>query len=103
MDITVEQLKDKLDRGETPVLLDVREIQEVKIASIGGTHIPMNLVPLRIQELDPSKEIIVYCHSGGRSAAIVNFLQKHGFDNVRNLLGGIDEWSLSIDPKVPRY
>jgi sulfur-carrier protein adenylyltransferase/sulfurtransferase len=103
MNITVEQLKAKLDNGETPFLLDVREPYEFEKANLGGHLIPMSLVPLRLKELDPAKEIIVYCHHGGRSQFIVDYLLKHGFDNVKNLVGGIDAWSTKIDPKIKRY
>ena len=102
-EITVEQLKEKLDRGEKPFLLDVREVQEYKISNLGGHLIPMSLIPVRMNELDPAKEIIVHCHHGSRSQSVVNYLLKHGFTKVKNLIGGIDRWSIKIDPAVKRY
>jgi glyoxylase-like metal-dependent hydrolase (beta-lactamase superfamily II)/rhodanese-related sulfurtransferase len=103
LQITVEQLKAKLDKGEKPFILDVREPAEYKAANIGGTLIPLAEIPKRYGELDPKREIIVHCHSGGRSARAVEFLYEKGFTHVKNLLGGIDAWSVKIDPKVPRY
>jgi adenylyltransferase/sulfurtransferase len=103
MDITVEQLKAKLDNGEKPFLLDVREPYEYQKANLGGHLIPTSMVPLRLNELDPLKEIVVYCHHGVRSQFIVEYLLKHGFSNVKNLAGGIDAWSVNIDPNVKRY
>ena len=103
MEIRVEELKQKLDGGEKPFLLDVREPVEHEIANIGGLLIPLRQVPRRVNELDASQEIIVYCHTGNRSGRAVAFLHDQGFKNVKNLLGGIEAWSRAIDPKVPRY
>lgn len=102
-EISVEALKQKLDNGEKPFLLDVREPVEHQIANIGGLLIPLRLVPSRIGELDANQEIIVYCHTGNRSGRAVAFLQDQGFKNVKNLVGGIEAWSRRIDPKIPRY
>jgi glyoxylase-like metal-dependent hydrolase (beta-lactamase superfamily II)/rhodanese-related sulfurtransferase len=103
LQITVEQLKQKIDKGEVPLILDVREPFEYKTANIGGMLIPLGQIPKRLNELDKSKEIIVHCHHGGRSNRAVEFLYDNGFTNVKNLTGGIDAWSVKIDPKVPRY
>ena len=103
MEITVQQLKEKLDKGEKPVILDVREQSEYARANIGGRLIPLSELSKRISDLDPGQEIIVHCHHGGRSQRAVEFLHQKGFTNVKNLLGGIDAWSVKIDPKVPRY
>ena len=103
LQISPEELKEKLDKGEQPFLLDVRETFEAEMASIGGQLIPMSLIPLKFNELDPEKEIVVYCHSGSRSMRVVHFLLNKGFKNVRNLDGGIDAWSEIVDPSVPRY
>ena len=103
LQITVEQLKARLDKGEKPVIIDVREPSEYKTANIGGTLIPMGQIPKRYTELDPKQEIVVYCHHGNRSQRVVEFLYEKGFTNVKNLMGGIDAWSQRIDPKVPRY
>ncbi|MCD8533655.1 MAG: hypothetical protein LR011_02235 [Verrucomicrobia bacterium] len=88
------------------VLLDVREPDEREFASIQPSEwIPMNEIPSRLVELEPflQKKLVVYCHHGGRSARVVNFLKDQGFESVYNLDGGIDRWSLEIDPEVPRY
>ena len=103
MEISVEELKQKLDKGEKPFLLDVREPVEHQIASIGGLLIPLRQVPERVSELDANQEIIVYCHTGSRSERAVSYLHDQGFKNVKNLVGGIEAWSRRIDPKVPRY
>ena len=103
MEISVEQLQEKFERGETPFLLDVREVYEHQIVNLGGHLIPMNFIPNRLNELDPSREIIVYCHHGSRSRSVVNYLKKNGFPLAKNLTGGIDAWSLKIDPKIKRY
>ena len=102
-EISVEELKSRLDHGDDLYILDVREPNEYEIANIGGHLIPLAELPERISELDPYKEIIVHCKSGGRSARAVRFLQKAGFTNAKNLAGGIDAWAQRIDPQVPRY
>ena len=103
LQITVEQLKQKMDNGHKPFILDVREPNEYKAANIGGTLIPLGEIPKRFKELDKGTEIVVHCHHGGRSQRAVEFLYEQGFTNVKNLIGGIDAWSVKIDPKVPRY
>lgn len=86
------------------VLLDVREDEEVAICQLSGSvHIPMNLIALRHNELPDDAPIVVYCHHGVRSMNVANYLAHLGFDNVYNLSGGIDAWSLQIDPNVARY
>ena len=86
------------------VLLDVREPFERETAVIEPSiHIPMNDVPDRVSELPRDREIVVYCHSGTRSAMVAGFLEGQGFTSVANLHGGIDAWSVQVDPKVARY
>jgi rhodanese-related sulfurtransferase len=90
------------------VLLDVREPWELQTASIsvpGATRldIPMHLVPLRLAEIPRSQPVACICHHGARSAQVVAFLLRQGFDGVYNLAGGIDAWSTHVDPSVPRY
>jgi adenylyltransferase/sulfurtransferase len=92
------------DAGEDLLLLDVREPREVAIASVAGAlHIPMAQIPGRLAELDRNRQIVVICHSGGRSQAVVGFLQHQGFEQVANLTGGITRWSREVDPSVPLY
>ena len=86
------------------VLLDVREPHERELAVIEpSVHIPMNEVAARIDELPKGKELVVYCHSGARSMMVASFLEHRGFAPVANLAGGIDAWSRTVDPNVPRY
>ncbi len=103
IEITVEQLKKRLDRGDDLFILDVREPHEYEIANIGAQLIPLSELPKRFQEINSSKEIIVHCKSGHRSARAAEFLRKKGFQKVKNLVGGIDAWSERIDPRVPHY
>lgn len=102
-EVSVRELKERKDRGEELFLLDVRETYEYELANLKGHLIPLRQLKTRLGELDPSKEIIVYCHVGGRSARAVEFLRQNGFPKARNLEGGIDAWSVEIDPSVPRY
>ena len=101
--ITVQELKRRIDAGDAPCVLDGREPWEHKIARIGGQLIPMNEIPQRLSELDREREIVVHCHHGIRSQRVAEFLQQSGFTRVSNLSGGIDAWSLQIDPTVPKY
>ena len=102
--ITVRELKDRLDKGEQVFLLDVREPHEYSMAKIeGSTLIPLGTLPTSLNQLDPNNEIVALCHKGMRSADAVGFLLQQGFANVKNLIGGIEAWSVEIDPSVPRY
>jgi rhodanese-related sulfurtransferase len=103
-ELSVRDLKARLDAGDAPVVLDVREAEELAIARLPfALHIPMHDVPARLSELDPEQEIVVVCHHGMRSAHVAGFLEQQGFTRVRNLAGGIDAWSLFVDPDLPRY
>ena len=86
------------------VLLDVREHDELAIASVpGALHIPMREIPARLGDLDANKTLVVMCHSGGRSRRVAEFLSANGLSAVFNLAGGIDAWSTQLDSHVPRY
>lgn len=101
--ISPRELKRRLDAGEEPVLLDVREQWEFELARIeGSTLIPMSRLEERFTELDPNSETVVICHHGNRSAYVTQALQRVGFENVLNLEGGLDAYSL-VDESVPRY
>lgn len=103
-EIFPRQLKERIDRGDRPVVLDVREMDEVALAPFPhAAHIPMGEVPLRLSELDPKREIVVVCHHGIRSAQVAGYLSSIGFERVLNLSGGIDAWSVSVDPTLARY
>jgi adenylyltransferase/sulfurtransferase len=102
--IDVDSLRGRLDCGEPPTLLDVRTQQEWAICRLqGATLIPLRELGARVEELDRGQEIIVYCHLGVRGARAVELLRGYGFSKVRNLSGGIDAWSISVDPSIPRY
>lgn len=94
MDITPKQLKEKLDRGDEFVLIDVREPNEHEAFNVGGQLIPVKTIPQRLSELEAHKndEIVVYCRSGARSGMAQRFMQESGFTNVRNLTGGMLAW-----------
>ena len=102
--ITVRDLKARLDKGDKIFLLDVREPHEYSMAKIeGSTLIPLGTLPTSLDQLNPDDEIVALCHRGMRSADAVGFLLQQGFNNVKNLIGGIDAWSVEVDPAVPRY
>ena len=103
-EMSATDLKHRLAAGADLVLLDVREPEELALAALpGAMHIPMNEVPGRLHELDPEKEIVVFCHHGIRSAMVVQLLTQHDFERAVNLEGGIDAWSLAVDSNVARY
>lgn len=90
------------------LLLDVREAWEVAVAAlrldgVPTAFIPIGEVPQRLAELDPSQLIVCLCHHGMRSQQVVAFLSRQGYPSVYNLAGGIDAWSMAIDPALPRY
>ena len=98
------ELKGRLDRGDSVIVLDVREPEEIRLAAFpNAVHIPMGEIPSRLAELDPDAEWVVVCHHGIRSAQVAMYLARNGFERVSNLSGGIDEWSLTVDPATPRY
>jgi molybdopterin/thiamine biosynthesis adenylyltransferase/rhodanese-related sulfurtransferase len=101
--ITVKELKRRIDAGEDVQLIDVREPYEYQIAQIGGKLIPQNDVPQRLAEIDRNREVVVHCRSGARSQKIAEFLKQAGYPRVVNLAGGILAWSEEIDPKVQKY
>jgi rhodanese-related sulfurtransferase len=89
---------------EKPVLLDVREPWEFERARIEGAQlVPMREVPGRLAEIDQGKPVVAICHHGGRSMQVALFLEKAGYNNVHNLVGGVDAWSRTVDPAVPLY
>ena len=103
-EISVRELKQKMDHKEKFTLIDVREPSEFQINKLPGAKlIPLGSIAEHANELDTADEIVVHCHFGGRSAKAVGLLQKMGFRKVKNLAGGIDAWSQEIDPSCPRY
>jgi rhodanese-related sulfurtransferase len=104
-EISVEEVKAKLDTGDKFALVDVREPWEYETARIEGAKLmPMGDVPSRAhQELDPEEHIVVVCHRGVRSMNVTAWLRQQGFDKAQSMRGGIDAWSRSVDQKVPVY
>jgi rhodanese-related sulfurtransferase len=103
-EISALELKSRRDRGEQPLVIDVREDWELQLARIPGVvHVPMSQIPARLSELSRDQETIVMCHAGGRSLRVAHFLANQGFTNVANLSGGISAWSQQVDATVPLY
>lgn len=104
-ELSAEEVARQLKASPTHLLLlDVREDWERELAVIEPSlHIPMNEVPQRVDELPKDRPIVVYCHGGARSAMVAGFLELRGFSSVANLSGGIDAWSVQVDPNIPRY
>ncbi|HVC08421.1 MAG TPA: ubiquitin-like small modifier protein 1 [Elusimicrobiota bacterium] len=103
-EVSVEELKAKMDRGEEIFILDVREQEEYDICRLPGSKlIPLGQLPERVSELNSADEILVHCKMGGRSAKAVKFLHDAGFTKAVNVAGGITAWSERIDPTVPTY
>ncbi len=101
-EITVQDLKKMMDTGDTPFLLDVRQVSEREAGNIGGTHVVLNELPARIDELAAHKDekFVVYCRSGGRSGQAVQFLQANGYTGATNLKGGMLAWRSEIDASL---
>lgn len=103
-EITVTELKARMDRGDKLNIIDVREPYEYAIARLPGTKlIPLGQIGERASELDPNQEIILHCRSGKRSADALNMLKAKGFKKLKNVIGGTLAWSDQVDPSVPKY
>jgi len=102
-EIQPEELNRRLNAGEKIFVLDVREPHEYQICNIKGHLIPLGELPTRVHELDSSREIVVHCKSGARSAKAVDFLRQSGFKRTSSLKGGILAWAERIDPSLPKY
>ena len=105
-EITPKELKERLDKGEDLIILDIREPQELSICKLKNTrHIPMGELAQRLNELEDYKnrDIVVYCRSGGRSGQCVHYMRQHGFNGALDLSGGILAWSDDVDPSVQKY
>jgi adenylyltransferase/sulfurtransferase len=103
-EITAEDLAARIRAGSPLLLVDVREDWEREIAQIpGSVHIPMRSVPERLADFAGGNPIVLYCHAGVRSMMVAGFLEQQGLPSVWSLAGGIDAWSTSVDPGVPRY
>ena len=103
-EISPQELKARLDRGERPVLLDVRQDWETRLCRLdNAVHIPIEEIEFRTEELNPQDEIVVYCHQGVRSAAVAAFLREQGFARAANLSSGLDHWARTVDSAMRRY
>ena len=104
-EITATELKAKMDAGDDFQLIDVRQPEEYAFAKIEGAKlIPLAQIIQRMDEIDPTRETIVQCTAGGRSATAIQALQRAGFTGeLKNLRGGITAWSNEVDPKIPKY
>jgi rhodanese-related sulfurtransferase len=103
-EITARELADKLKSPTPPLVIDVREPHEYAYAHIEGAQLkPLGQIATWASDFDKNAEIVLQCHSGSRSMYAAQFLQRLGFKHVANLKGGIDSWSIQVDPTVPRY
>jgi len=105
-EISVTEARRRLTGANPPRLIDVREIEEYEIAHIAGAELlPLSQWPAIAAEklADPGQSLLIHCHHGGRSGNAAEFLLRNGYSDVTNVAGGIDAWSLEIDPSIPRY
>ncbi len=102
-EITVQELKRKMDSGGGLNVLDVREPHEYEVANIGAKLVPLGELPQRLAEFGRDENFAIHCKTGGRSAKAVKLLHDAGFQHVYNVKGGITAWSEEIDPSVPKY
>lgn len=102
--IAPQELKQKIDQGASPLVIDVREPWEAQLCSIEGSKlVPLNALPANMALFADAEEIVIYCHHGMRSLNAAAWLRSQGIDGARSLTGGIERWSTEIDPRVPRY
>jgi rhodanese-related sulfurtransferase len=102
-EISVQELKEKLDSGEDFQLIDVREDFEYETSNIGGQLIPLGGILIEADKIDKNKPVVVMCRSGKRSAAAIMQLEQQGYNNLSNLKGGILAWQAEIDPTLNVY
>ena len=102
-EISVQELKEKMDKGEDFQLIDVREEFEYEVSNLGGTLIPLGGILIEAEKVAKDKPVIVQCRSGKRSAAAIMQLEQLGYTNLYNLQGGILAWAAEIDPTISVY
>jgi len=105
-EITVTELNERMEAGNAPVLVDVREYYEADIADlpeVGQLRIPMAELAERFEEIDKDTEVVLYCRSGARSDRAARFLLRQGYDKIVNLKGGVLAWGRDVDPDIPSY
>jgi rhodanese-related sulfurtransferase len=104
LEISVQELKRRLDEGAPGVVIDVREPWETDICRIAGARLmPLSEFAAHLPTLAPAEPLYIYCHHGGRSFQAATWLRGNGFSKAQSVRGGIDAWSRDIDPSVPRY
>ena len=104
LEITPAETKQRLERGDKILLIDVREPWEFETCRIEGAKlVPMGTIPANLQALDTDDDVICYCHHGVRSMDVAAWLRGQGVAGAKSMAGGIDRWSLEIDPQIPRY
>lgn len=102
--ITPRDLRDRVERGDELVVIDVREPWEVERAAVSGAQfIPLQTLPQVVHSLDRNAEYVIMCHHGLRSEMATEWMLANGFRSVTNLEGGIDAWSRDVDPTIPQY
>ncbi len=102
-EVTVQELKSKIDQNEDFQLIDVRETFEYELSNLDGLNIPLSGILLEADKVSKDKPVIIQCRSGKRSAQAVMLLEQQGFDNLANLKGGILAWQAEIDPEIDVY
>ncbi len=102
-EISVQELKEKMDKGEDFQLIDVREDFEYETSNLGGVLIPLGGILIESDKIAKDKDVVVMCRSGKRSAAAIMQLEQQGFTNLYNLYGGILAWAEDIDPSLDVY
>ena len=104
LEITPADVKARLDQGEKLVLIDVREPWEYALCRIeGAKHVPLGTLAASLETVPDVDEVICYCHHGMRSLDAAAWLRFQGIERAKSLAGGIERWSIEIDPKIPRY
>lgn len=104
LEITVKEVNERLARGEKLFLVDVRNPWEYDLCRIAGAKsIPLSSLPASLNALPDAEEVICYCHHGMRSLNAAAWLRQQGIENARSMAGGIDQWAIEIDQKIPRY
>lgn len=107
LETSPQEVQRRIDAGEALVLIDVREPEEFAITRIeGATLIPMRSIPASVQQLEAKAAeatLVVFCHHGVRSLNVVHWLREQGVPTCQSMAGGIDAWSATVDPSVPRY
>lgn len=102
--ITPRELKTRLDSGEAITVIDVREDWELEVSKVDfATHIPMNEIPGRMDEIPQDGPVVFLCRTGHRSARVAEYLASMGWENVMNLENGILGWAADVDPSLPGF